>query len=612
MKTWTQRLGIPLIAGLVLVLSACGLQMTTEPSTTTYTIVWEVEGVIVETDRNVEEGSTPLYDGVTPVKSDAQYQYAFTGWSPAIVAATRDQKYVAEFEQGAPREYRVTWRDGDGAVLERTDAIYGSIASHALPQDTNQWRYLGWTPTLTSVTDDCTYTAVREVKQYTVTWIGADDVVIDTTRVAYGSTPTHALPEDTDQWDYSGWSPTIVAVTGDATYQALREMEAYPISDQVLVDDANLNITIRRAYDDDGDFVLSVYYENKTDDMELMFVLDAAIVNGYDISAWFYDSLPAATKSIDTIDFYEADLEKSGIVTVDQVVLYLRVYDSDDWSADDLVNDRFVIYPTGLSEADVVSPARPTSPSEAVLVDDDHATFVVFDTYIDDIWGYSLDVYIENKSTEQTMMFTVDDVVVNGYLISSFWACALYPGSKAVTTIHLSESGFRDSGIVSADKIELYVRIYDDDDDWMADDLIDGRFVIYPTGLTEDEVVSPARPSGDAEFVVLDDESVTFVIIESFDDDGDYILTVFLENKTDAELMFTWDDVAVNGFAIDPYWASSLVPGSKYVTTIDFYESDFAECDIDIVTAVRFLLRIYDVVDWSADDVVNATFTYRP
>ena len=67
-------------------------------------------------------------------------------------------------------------------------------------------------------------TLARTVNSYTITWQNDDGSVIDTTTVEYGTVPTHAdaAKAATAEYTYTfaGWTPEIVAVTGDATYKA--------------------------------------------------------------------------------------------------------------------------------------------------------------------------------------------------------------------------------------------------------------------------------------------------------------------------------------------------------------------------------------------------------
>ena len=63
-----------------------------------------------------------------------------------------------------------------------------------------------------------TYTETKN--SYTITWKNDDGSVIDTTTVEYGVVPTHAdaTKATTAEYTYTfaGWTPEIVAVTGDA------------------------------------------------------------------------------------------------------------------------------------------------------------------------------------------------------------------------------------------------------------------------------------------------------------------------------------------------------------------------------------------------------------
>ncbi|PKL01059.1 MAG: hypothetical protein CVV56_02060 [Tenericutes bacterium HGW-Tenericutes-1] len=186
-----------------------------------YTITWEVNGVIVETDNNVIEGSTPNYNGTTPTKADAQFNYSFVGWSPTISSVTQNQNYVAIIEQESVKEYTITWKDGNNSTLGTTKVPYGNLPSYNLPADTAQWDYIDWTPSITEVNANATYTAYGELMEYEITWNDYDETFLGMTIVPYGTTPSYDLPNDTEDRYYIGWSPEFASVNGSATYTAI-------------------------------------------------------------------------------------------------------------------------------------------------------------------------------------------------------------------------------------------------------------------------------------------------------------------------------------------------------------------------------------------------------
>jgi len=73
----------------------------------TFTIAWKNGETTLETDENVEYGTTPTYDGETPTKDG----HTFLGWNTdaetataleTIPAATEDATYFAIFEANQP------------------------------------------------------------------------------------------------------------------------------------------------------------------------------------------------------------------------------------------------------------------------------------------------------------------------------------------------------------------------------------------------------------------------------------------------------------------------------------------------------------------------------
>jgi len=130
-----------------------------------------------------------------------------------------------------------------------------------------------------------------------------------------------------------------------------------------------------------------------------------------------------------------------------------------------------------------------------------------------------------------------------------------------------------------------------------------------PATTTQPETTAPKFE----EITLVDNENCT-VIIKNVDPDNlfGYTLNVYLENKSDLELMFSVDKVSVNGFMCDPLWASTVSAGKKANQQISFLKSDFETNGITEVTDISFTLNVYDNNNWLADHLVEETFTINP
>jgi len=199
-----------------------------------YTIKFVNEDGTELQSSQVEYGAAPAYTGATPTKAaTAQYTYTFAAWSPNIVAVTGDATYTATYNSTL-NKYTITFVNEDGTLLQSGLVEYGTTPAYngATPTKpaTAQYTYTfaGWTPNVTTVTGEATYTATFDatVNTYVITFVNYDETVLAAYKLEYGALPAYndATPQRPKDGEFSyvfaGWTPEIVNVTGAATYKA--------------------------------------------------------------------------------------------------------------------------------------------------------------------------------------------------------------------------------------------------------------------------------------------------------------------------------------------------------------------------------------------------------
>ena len=171
-----------------------------------YTVTWENwNGNVLETDTGVPYGATPVYNGVQPFRAaNAQFTYIFDGWTPGIRAVSGNVTYTATFIP-VTRAYTVTWVNENGAVLEvDTNVPYGTMPSYdgATPTKaaTDKYTYTfdGWTPTVSAVTGNATYTATYTSEEIVIPPVQpqepTEDIPDNTVPLAVADIPDEGTP----------------------------------------------------------------------------------------------------------------------------------------------------------------------------------------------------------------------------------------------------------------------------------------------------------------------------------------------------------------------------------------------------------------------------------
>lgn len=169
-------------------------------------------------------------------EATAQYTFFFDSWLPTIVNVIEEAIYQASYRSEI-NKYTVTWVNEGGATLEVDENVpYGDIPEYngntPTKKSTAQYSYQfnGWTPTISEVTGDTTYTATYKsiLRTYTITWVNEDGTELEADRnVPYGTMPSYdgetPTKESTVEYNYtfSEWTPEIKSVTEDAIYTAV-------------------------------------------------------------------------------------------------------------------------------------------------------------------------------------------------------------------------------------------------------------------------------------------------------------------------------------------------------------------------------------------------------
>ena len=240
------------------------------------------------------------------------------------------------------------------------------------------------------------------------------------------------------------------------------------------------------------------------------------------------------------------------------------------------------------------------------VIDNEECSIILEEIIPNDTWGYTIRAELENKSPDKKLSFSVDNAYVDGVENYPYFMAEVAPGKKAKESITFEDADMLD--LLSFSDIEMEFRVYDSED-WSADPVAEETAHVYPKG---EEAVSPfVYEPADTDQVLYEDESVSIVYTGvDQEDTWGYTLNVYIVNKTDVDLYVSTDDVSVNGYMVDPYFAHVLAPGKSAFTEISWSYSDLEDKGITDVEEVEFTLTARDNEDWEAEDLVHELITF--
>lgn len=245
------------------------------------------------------------------------------------------------------------------------------------------------------------------------------------------------------------------------------EKDKISFTELIVVDNEECSIKITKIDPKNlWGYTLKTQLENKSANKTYMFSVERAAINGVVCDPLFATEVAAGKKSNNDISFSDSIFEENEIGEYTDIELAFRVYDSDDWDADPVAEKTVHIYPYGEDKATKFE--RKAQTSDTVILDNEYAQVIVTGYDKDEIWGYTVNLFLLNK-TDKNIMVSTDNVSVNGFMADPLYATDVSAGKCAFSSMSWSDTTLEENNIKDVLEIEFELRVYDSDN-WLGDD----------------------------------------------------------------------------------------------------------------------------------------------
>lgn len=227
------------------------------------------------------------------------------------------------------------------------------------------------------------------------------------------------------------------------------------IEEQVLIDTNGIKITAKEYLTDKiwGDGI-KLLIENSSD-KDYTVGCDALIVNDYMITDLFSSKVAAGKNANETMYLSSSGLKAAGIESVGKVEMYFHASDAEYNMV--FKNEYAEIHTSEYDNMD-------TTPNDAgtELYSADGIRIVGKTVDENSFWGSAILLYVENNSGK-SVGINVDDMSINGFMITPYFSTTVYDGKKALEDITIMSNQLEENGIESIDNVELKFHIYNSD-----------------------------------------------------------------------------------------------------------------------------------------------------
>ena len=230
---------------------------------------------------------------------------------------------------------------------------------------------------------------------------------------------------------------------------------------------------------------------------------------------------------------------------------------------------------------------------EITALDDENCCIKITGIDMEGEYGPELKIYIENKSEDKTYSVSTERSSINGIQADTYiyMGAEVAPQKKANETIEVYAHHLEEYGVDKLTDIRLQFRVLDKEN-W--EDVARADVHVYPYG--EENAETYVREAKETDKVLIDNDSVKVTAIgaEMNEEREFYEVSLYVENKTDAQVMFEAENTSINGYMLETYWAVSVNPKTVGFSIMSWHSDDLEENDISEVEEIEFKLNAYD------------------
>lgn len=231
------------------------------------------------------------------------------------------------------------------------------------------------------------------------------------------------------------------------------------------------------------------------------------------------------------------------------------------------------------------SSAKNVSIENTVLLNQDGIIVTAKDLVDDSILGTGIEVLVENN-TDKNLSVRCNSLIVNNYMITNIFSCSVAAGKKANDTIYLSSSELKAAGITTISDIILSFHVSSSD--------------TFDTLFDTDEIELKTSAYSTTEQPAMDDGKELYNqggirIVGKYVDENSFWgagILLFIENKSDGNVIVQCDDLSINGFMVTPYFSCTVNKGRMALSNITIMSDDLKKNNITSVDNIELVFKI--------------------